>query len=137
MIDDLNINPETVYFISVKAREFSVQEAAVVDDDASNATDDGFQSILATSDKDNTYDELKELIDSLDIDEQSALVALTWLGRGDFTTDEWDNATSTARERHTAQTAEYLLGMPLLSDYLQEALSQMGISSEAWDKEHL
>lgn len=137
MVESLNINPETAYFISVKAREFSAQEGAVEDDAGSNAADDGFRSVLAESGDDNTVDELTELIRSLDIDEQSALVALSWLGRGDFSAEEWDEANATARERHTEQTAEYLLGMPLLSDYLLEGLSQLGVSCEEWDKEHL
>ncbi len=137
MVENLIINPETAYFISVKAREFSAQEAPVEDNPGSNATDDGFRGILASSADDNTYEELKELIESLDVDEQSALVALAWLGRGEFSAEEWDEANATASERHTEQTAVYLLGMPLLSDYLQEALSQLGVSCEEWDKEHL
>lgn len=137
MVESLYINPETAYFISVKAREFSAQEEALEDDEGSNAADDGFRGVLADSGEDNTVDELMELIRSLDIDEQSALVALSWVGRGDFSPDEWDDANTIARERHTEQTAEYLLGMPLLSDYLLEGLSQLGVNCEEWDKEHL
>ncbi|MDH3700949.1 MAG: DUF3775 domain-containing protein [Alphaproteobacteria bacterium] len=137
MVDNLIINPETVYFISVKAREFSAQEAPVEDNPGSNATDDGFRGVLASSGDDNTYDELKALIESLDVDEQSALVAMAWLGRGEYSVEEWDTANANANESHTEQTADYIMGMPLLSDYLLEALSQLGVSCEEWDKEHL
>jgi hypothetical protein len=58
------------------------------------------------------------------------LVALAWLGRGDYTADEWDAALEAARDAHNARTAEYLLGIPLLGDFLEEGLSLMGESCE-------
>src|SRR3546814_15793239 len=61
-------------------------------------------------------------------DEQAELVALTWLGRGDFTADEWSEALAAARERDTGPTSAYLLGIPILADYLEEGLSQFGLS---------
>jgi hypothetical protein len=137
MVDSLDIDLETVCFIVFKAREFDAQEEALDEDPASNPSDDGFREILASHSDDQTYDEVKSLIDSLDIDEQSALVALTWVGRGDFTADEWDEARATARERHNNRTAEYLLGIPLLADLLQNGLSELGLSCADYEKEHL
>lgn len=137
MVDSLNVDLETVCFIIVRSREFEAQEAPVDENPASNASDDGFREILASHGGDQTYDELKALIDALDVDEQAALVALAWLGRGDFTADEWDEACENARDRHSEHTSEYLLGMPLLSELLQNGLGELGLSCEEYEKEHL
>lgn len=137
MPESLNVDLETVCFIIFKSREFEAQEDTLDDDTGSNATDDGFRGVLASRGDDRTYDEIKSLIDSLDIDEQAALVALTWIGRGDFEADDWEDACGTARERHNQRTAEYLLGMPLLSELLQNGLSELGLSCEDYEKEHL
>jgi hypothetical protein len=74
--------------------------------------------------------ELKELIADLNEDEQVSLVALAWIGRGSFGPDELDEALSTARAERVNRTEDYLLGMPLLPDYLEEALDKLGYSVE-------
>ena len=63
-------------------------------------------------------------------DHQAELVALTWLGRGDFGPDDWAEAVKMARERRTHATSEYLIGTPLLGDYLEEGLAKLGFSVE-------
>jgi hypothetical protein len=50
-------------------------------------------------------------------------VALAWVGRGTYDVSEWQQAIDTARTEHTNRTAEYLLGLPLLGDYLEEGLA--------------
>jgi len=137
MVESLNIDLETVCFIIFKAREFDAQEGVVDEDPGSNASDDGFREVLASHGDDKTYDEIKALIDSLDVDEQAALVALTWVGRGDFEADDWDEALSTAQERRNDRTAEYLLGQPLLGDLLQNGLGELGLSCSEYEREHL
>ena len=54
------------------------------------------------------------------MDEQASLVALAWIGRGSFGPEELDEALATARAERTNRTEDYLLGMPLLPDYLEE-----------------
>ena len=137
MVESLNVDLETVCFIIFKAREFDAQEGVFDEDPASNASDDGFREVLAGHSDDQTYAEIKDLIDSLDVDEQSALVALTWVGRGDFGADDWDDALSTAQERHNDHTAAYLLGMPLLADLLQNGLGELGLSCSDYERDHL
>jgi hypothetical protein len=51
------------------------------------------------------------------------LVALAWLGRGTYGLEEWKDAVATARSEHSRRTAEYLLGLPLLGDYLEDGLA--------------
>lgn len=127
---ELDLNPDIVYAIIQKAREFHAQEGVDEEDEGSSFSDDPLQ-ILAGYAGDLTYQEAKAAIDSLEIDQQIALVALMWLGRGDYTADEWQVCLDEARERHTDHTAEYLLSTPLVADYLQEGLSLLGYSSES------
>ncbi len=61
-------------------------------------------------------------------DEQVDLVALMRLGRGDGTLADWDDLRNEAQLQHNAQTAAYLLGEPMVADYLEEGLSQLGLS---------
>ena len=57
------------------------------------------------------------------------LVALLWIGRGDFKPEEWDEARRTAMEEATTPTASYLKGSDHLADHLEAGLEAMGISS--------
>lgn len=68
------------------------------------------------------------LIEAMDEDELLDLVALLWIGRGDFETGEWEEARRTAREEATTPTASYLKGTDHLADHLESGLEAMGIS---------
>ena len=128
----IEINSDKVCFVIIKAREFDVQVEDQEADD-SNATDDNFASVFASGRDDSVRRELKAFIDAMDEDEQCELVALCWLGRGDFTTDEWDVAVEEARGRREGSTASYLIGIPLVSDYLEEGLSKFDLSCEGFE----
>jgi hypothetical protein len=126
----LSISPEKLCFVIAKAREFDVKDVVTDPDPASNAADDAMLSVLEDHPDDPTYDELRSFINALTQDEQIDLVALTWLGRGDGTLDEWDDLREEAARAHNRRTATYLLGKPMLADHLEEALDQLGISYE-------
>jgi hypothetical protein len=125
---DLSILPEQVCYIVIKAREFDAKDAALDEDDGSNATDDGMVSVLEDSDEDPVSEELTAFIDALSEDAQIDLVALAWLGRGDDDRSGWDDLRQEAEDQHNEHTSAYLLGLPLLADYLEEGLSQFGQS---------
>jgi hypothetical protein len=91
-------------------------------------SDDWARQILADHAGDPTYQEIKTTIDDLEPDQQVTLVALMWLGRGDYSSDEWEVAVETAQDSWNERTAEYLLGTPLLADYLSEGLDELGYS---------
>lgn len=129
-IPSLSISPEKLCFIIVKAREFDAKDVVTVPDDASNASDDAMISVLEDHADDPVVQELRGFIGALTEDEQVDLVALAWLGRGDGTIDEWEELRAEALRAHNNRTASYLLGMPLLPDHLEEALSQFGLSCE-------
>ena len=78
-------------------------------------------------DPDPAHRELVEFIDTLNLDEQIALVALAWLGRGTYDRTEWDDALRAARHGHTSHTGDYLVGIPLLGTYLEEGLNQLDL----------
>jgi Protein of unknown function (DUF3775) len=120
---ELGIATEKVCHIIIKARAWDAKEADADPDSGSNPADDNMADVLEIQPEDPTRRELVAFIRSLDIDEQINLVALAWLGRGTYDLSEWQQALDTARSEHTHRTAEYLLGMPLLGDYLEEGLA--------------
>lgn len=132
----LGINTDKVCFIIAKARMFDVKEGVSDPDSGSNPTDEEMRDILEDFASDPTYQELVEFIRGLDEDEQINLVALAWVGRGTFDKSEWDEALDTAASEHNARTAEYLLGLPLLGDYLEEGLEAFGESCSEFGETH-
>jgi Protein of unknown function (DUF3775) len=126
-----DINTDKVCFLIVKARELECEDEGT-EADASNPTDDKFVSVMTEEAFDTIRTELKSYIDAMDEDEQFEIVALTWVGRGDFTADEWTKAVATARERHKGSTSEYLLGIPLLASLLENGLEELGESCEGY-----
>ena len=127
---NLSISPEKVCFIIAKAREFDVKDVVTDPNDSSNATDDAMLAVLEDHPDDPVMQELTEFISALSEDEQIDLVALAWLGRGDGTIDDWDDIRGEAARAHNKRTASYLLGMPLLPNHLEDALSQFGLSCD-------
>ncbi len=123
----LEISPTKVGFVIVKAREIAAKVAAW---DDSATSDHDAESILESFADDATENEFLSFIRDLNEDEQASLVALAWIGRGSFGPEELEEALATARAERTNRTDEYLLGMPLLPDYLEEALDRLGYSVE-------
>jgi hypothetical protein len=126
----LNLNPETVCLLIEKAHEFHSQEQVVVSEEPTSYGDDWDTQILAAHASDPTYMELKSIIKDLEPDQQISLVALMWLGRGDFSADEWNKALEQAEDNWNNRTAEYLIGTPLVADYRADGLVQLGYSCE-------
>jgi len=124
----LAISAEDVGFLIVKAREFDVKEANSDPDSGSNATDDNMIDVLGDNGSDPVASEIAGFINSLSEEEQTDLVALMRLGRGDGTIEEWNDLRREAAEERNRQTARYLLGQPLLGDYLADGLAAFGLS---------
>jgi hypothetical protein len=133
----LTISSETVCFIILKAREFDVKDAVTEPDPASNPSDDRDAAVLEDHSDDPVVEELTSLIDSLSEDAQIDLVALTWLGRDDYSASDWTTVRAEAARAHNNRTASYLLGTPLLGDFLEEGLSMLGYSCAEFEMGHL
>jgi hypothetical protein len=127
---ELSLSPKKLCFIIAKAREFDVKDVVTDPGDSSNASDDGMLSVLEDHRDDPVVQEITAVIRSMSEDEQIDLVALTWLGRGDGTIEDWDELRAEAARAHNKRTAQYLLGMPLLPDFLDEAAAAFGISCD-------
>ena len=133
VVPELAISPEKLCFIIVKAHEFDAKDIVTDPDDSSNAADDAMVSVLEDHPDDPVVAELTGFINALSEDEQIDLVALSWLGRGDGTIDDWDDLRAEATRAHNKRTAAYLLGMPTLGDYLEDGLSAFGRSCEEFE----
>jgi hypothetical protein len=130
---ELNISPEKVCYITIKAREFDAKVEPVEPDPGSNPADSGMREILEDYADDPTFAELRTAIDDLNDEEVIDLIALAWLGRGDFAKDGWQEARTLARERHRRHSSRYLMGMPTLGDYLDEGLDMLGYSCDEYE----
>lgn len=130
---DLEIASDKVCHVIVKARAFEAKDVVTDPDEASNASDDGMVEVLEDHRDDATEAELATFIDGLNLDEQVDLVALAWLGRGDAPLEDWDRLRGLARDRHNKRTAEYLMGLALLPDLLEEGLAQFGLDCEDFE----
>jgi hypothetical protein len=119
----LNLPLEKVTFIILKAREYDVKESDSDPDEGSNAIDDGEIDVLTDKANDPVREELLGAIRALNDDERMRLVALAWLGRGTYDIGEWKEAVATAKSEHSRRAGEYLLGLPLLGDYLEDGLA--------------
>lgn len=122
------IDTETVCRIIERAREFDVKVEVVEPDPGSNPGDDEMRAVLEDYPDDATAEVLRQAIDDLNVDEQVELVALTWVGRGTFSAEEWSDAVAEARRAHNGRTAAYLMGQPMLGDLLEEGLAAFELS---------
>jgi hypothetical protein len=129
----LTISPEKVCFIIMKAREFDAKDEVSEPDPGSNPSDDKDAAVLEDHSDDPAVEELTSLINSLSEDEQIDLVALTWLGRDDYGASDWPTVREEAARVHNERTANYLLGTPLLGDFLEEGLSLLGRACEEFE----
>ena len=122
----MDLNPETVFSLVDRAQQFQVNEQLVVPDEDLSPTDDWTERATAQHGNDPVYQELKTTIEDLEPDQQVSLVALMWIGRGDFSAEEWDDAYERAGDSWNNRSAEYLIGTPLLADYLTMGLEHLG-----------
>jgi hypothetical protein len=125
---ELAISAEKVEFLIEKAREFDVKDAPSDLNAGSNGSDDDMIDVLEDNGRDPVVREITGFVDALTEEEQIDLVALVRLGRGDGAIEEWSNLRREATQGRNGQTARYLLGEPMLGDFLAEGLDEFGIS---------
>lgn len=118
---------ETLVYIIAKAREYDAEEEVEVDPESgSNPTDDGQTDVLQENPDNPVRQELVDAIAGLSPPQRLELVALMWLGRGDYAKEEWREALRDAARVRDGDEAESLAATPLLASFLEEALSQLG-----------
>ena len=124
---ELTLDTDTAFYILLKTREFDAKSEATDPDAGSNPTDDKGIDILEFQPGDAVETELAAAIGDLNEDEKLDLIALIWIGRGDFDFDQWAEARDSAREV-PPPLVRYVLALPLVSDYLEKSLSDLGHS---------
>ena len=129
----LTIPLEELAYIVAKARGFDAEVPPVDEDSGSNPSDDAARDVLEDTPDNPTRQELVDAVNSLSDLQRIELLALVWLGRGDYTKVEWPVALSEARRIHDEKETSYLVGTPLLADYLEEGLSQLGYSLQDFE----
>ncbi len=133
---DLTISLEKLAQFVLKVREYDVKDSPSDVDGGSNASDDGMVSVLEDHGDDPVRAELHAFINGLNDDEKVDLVALVWLGRGDGDADDWEELRAQAAANNH-RTARYLLGIPLVGDFVEEGLEQLGASLSELETEML
>jgi hypothetical protein len=133
----LTTSPEKICYIIVKAREYDAKSDPVETDQGLGPADELDRELLGSYSDDATYQELAGAIESMNEDELVELLALGWFGRSDEDKESWGEFLEQARQNYNERTVGYLLGTPLLSDYLEEGLSRLGYSIEEFEAERL
>ncbi len=118
----LSISPETVCYLIVKAREFDLKLPPAGADDGDEPEGD----VLADRADDPTYLEMVETLDALTAGERRDLIALMLLGRGEA--GDLDEGLEQADEVDSEGWQSFLLGTPLLGDFLEEGLAALDIA---------
>jgi hypothetical protein len=124
----IELNPQIAY--SIVDRVHSFYTDSDIEGDKSIDPARYADSYDSGSPSDPASLELETGIDELQPSQQAAIVALMWLGRGDFDASQWTKAYALAKDRWNPRTADYLTSTPLLADYLEEALNQLGYTRE-------
>ena len=125
----MDISIDKACDIIAHLRAVEVREDIVDPDSGSNPIDDGaIDTLQEQSEPDGTAQQVRGVIAGLDDDERADLVALLWLGRGDYESAEWHAARAAARERRQQATVKYILGIPNAADLIEEGLAARGLS---------
>lgn len=133
-MDELTIEPGYLRSLILRIRALMAKEDTVIPDDGGNATDDAGPEALQETPGDLNREEILEEFEGLNEDELLELVALMWVGRGDADVESWAETLELARDRREGDTAEYLLGHPLVADYWAEGLDKLGHGSSVLEE---
>jgi hypothetical protein len=129
----LSIPLSTVGWIILKAREFDAKDVDTGEGDDSD--DDDPYGVLEDREDDPTLQELTNWINDLNDTQRAELVALFWLGRDEGDPEDFAGLVEEARSLLGKDTARYLLGSPLLADYLEDALERLGYDTSEIESE--
>lgn len=130
--DILNVNPDIVCALIQKFKEFSAKEEVTFDETMSDSEYEyDWAQILADHGDDQTFREIKNVIEELEPDQRVDLLALMFIGREDFDSNEWSAARKEAKSNAALEhLSEYFMSQPLLAEYLSKGLEYLGYSCE-------
>jgi hypothetical protein len=122
----IDVNTETVRRLVALAREIQGQDAIARPDETATMGVEWDGERVDSQEQDLSSAEFRCIVEDLEPDQQQQVVALMWLGRGDYLPEEWEDAVALAEEQWTEETASYLLAHPMLADELSAALVALG-----------
>jgi len=128
----LSIAPERIADIIVAARVCEAEDKELLRARRTH----GRAAEEADEDEDGAFEvspareSLMKLIVSLRGTEFTELLALTWLGRGDFEPEALPEALRQAANIISTHPAQYLANLPGLADYLESAIISLGIGAD-------
>jgi len=118
--DDARIEALVLRFNAVMAKE-----GMDIADLGGNASDDEVVVTMQETTGDLSRAEIAQEIEGMNDEQQDALVALFWIGRGDSDPEDWEQTKALARQQHEGLVSSYLLGQPQVGDFLTEGLEKM------------
>ena len=131
---ELRISTEKVCGLIEAAREVAGKVPSTAGDKTTTGDDSPLVGIDEPEgigeDQDARRRETIEFIAGLNVDEQTDLLALIWLGRGDYGIEEWDDALTEAEARIAARDPDYMIGDAALPEYLGDGLEAFGLTCD-------
>ncbi len=129
---ELNIGLDRLSHIILLAREYDEglpheEEEEEEENHVGEAID---EELVEEHEYDLAYQEIKGALSNLNSDDLASLVAVVWIGRGTYDAEEYDEALAEAADLDTARMADYLIGTPLLAEYIEEGMTRLGVEFE-------
>ncbi len=121
----LPFNDSRIEDLVLRFNAVMAKEGTNISDLGGNATDDEVTATLQETEGDLSRNEITQEIESMNDEQQDALVALFWIGRGDAEPAAWEQTKALARQQHEGLVSRYLLGKPMVGEYLTEGLEKM------------
>ena len=98
----------------------------LVPDDPTDPWDEWSMELLALHERNEPLVRLREELDRLALEERLNLVALMWLGRGDYPGEDWEGARRAAMAARDGYVTEYLAATAQLAELLRRGASKLG-----------
>lgn len=127
---ELRISTEKVCSLIEAAREVAGKVPSTAGDRTTTGDDSKLVTIEDYPGEDSRRRQMIELIAGLNVDEQTDLLALISLGRGDYDIEQWDEAVSEAEGRIAAHDPDYMIGDAALPEYLGDGLEAFGFACD-------
>ena len=121
---ELRISTEKVCALIEAAREVAGKVPSTAGDNSELVTIEEPEGIGENEDARRC--EMVDFIAGLNVEEQTDLLALILVGRGDYDTEEWDDAVAEAESRIAARDPDYMIGDAALPEYLGDGLEALG-----------
>ena len=124
---ELRISTDKVCEFIEAAREVAGKVSSTAGDRTTTGDDSELETLVDEPgqdfyEHDDRRREMVEFIAGLNVEEQTDLLALIWLGRGDYDISEWDDALAEAEARIAARDPDYMIGDASLPQYLGDGL---------------